>query len=234
MVLDFEKVIHYHGTPITPRSKLLGMRGRHFCVSYAHPFDLEVVLDIGQSVMLDNGAFTAFTKGKPLDYDGYVQWADEVLQHPHWAIIPDVIGGSVEEQRDHLKRWPLPKDLSAAVFHLNLPLEWLQELVDNYPRICLGSSAEFWQVGTPSWERRMDEIFNVLCRKKYLPWVHGLRMLSVSDGRWPMASADSTNIARNHNRGEEPEEMADRIDCLNPSRKFKPDPQLNLLDENFS
>ena len=224
-------MIKYHGTPITPRHKLLGMRGRHFCVSYAHPHDLEVVLDIGQSVMLDNGAFTAFTKGKELDYKGYQSWVEANLQHPHWAVIPDVIGGSVDEQRQHLSQWSLPLEMSAAVFHLNLPIDWFKELIDTYPRICLGSSAEYWQVGSASWERRMDEIFNELCKRRFLPWVHGLRMLSVANGRWPMASADSSNIARNHNRGEEPEEMADRIDCLNPQRKFKPDPQMDLLGE---
>ena len=45
------------------------MAGKHFCVSYAKR-DGDVGLEIGQSVMWDNGAFTAFTKGKPLDLKG--------------------------------------------------------------------------------------------------------------------------------------------------------------------
>ena len=60
-------MIHYHGTPISPRKYLLEMKGKHFCVSYAHPYDLETVLEIGQSVMLDNGAFSVYTKGKIFD-----------------------------------------------------------------------------------------------------------------------------------------------------------------------
>lgn len=60
--------LHYHGTPITPRSQLLKMSGRNFCVSFVEPRDLGVCLDIGQSVMLDNGAFSAFTRGVKPDW----------------------------------------------------------------------------------------------------------------------------------------------------------------------
>ena len=91
-------MIHYHGTPISPRSELMKMSGRHFCVSFAHPQDIEVCLDIGQSVMLDNGAFSAFTKGKELDFKGFCEWCDKYLQHPHWAVIPDVIDGTESQQ----------------------------------------------------------------------------------------------------------------------------------------
>jgi hypothetical protein len=59
-------LIHYHGTPITPRAQLERMGGRCFCVSFADPRDTAVCLRIGQSVMFDNGAFSAFTKGVPL------------------------------------------------------------------------------------------------------------------------------------------------------------------------
>ncbi len=46
-------MMHYHGTPITPRAQLERMAGRMFCVSYAAPQDLATCLRIGQSVMLD-------------------------------------------------------------------------------------------------------------------------------------------------------------------------------------
>ncbi len=110
-------MIHYHGTPITPRSKLLEMQGRHFCVSFADPRDLETCLKTGQSLMMDNGAFTAYTKGKPMDKKGFYAWCDEYLCHPNWAVIPDVIGGSEEEQKNYAKDWPFPKELSSPVWH---------------------------------------------------------------------------------------------------------------------
>jgi hypothetical protein len=207
------------------------MNGRHFCVSFAHPYDLQTTLKIGQSVMMDNGAFSQYTKGKVLNQKKYLEWVEQHTQHPHWCVVPDVIGGSIKEQKTLVKSWPFSKELSAAVFHLNLDLDWLLELVDLFPKVCLGSSAEYWQVGTPKWEKRMDDIFNLLCKRKTLPWIHGLRMLKVSDGRWPLASADSANVARNYKtRKEHPDKMAERIDKKNPASLFKPNPQLFLFD----
>jgi hypothetical protein len=224
-------VIHYHGTPVTPRSSLLEMSGRHFCVSYADPRDLEDCLRIGQSVMLDNGAFSAFTRGRELDLAGYYQWVEEHLAHPHWAVVPDVIDGSEDQQRELIACWPFPKELSAPVWHLGLSIEWLLELADGWPRICLGSSGAFWQVGSQAWCNRMDEAYEALTGKfRHLPWVHGMRMLGQSDGLWPLASADSTNVARNHKRNKEhPDVMAARIDAVQPAKRWKPTPQMELV-----
>jgi hypothetical protein len=41
-------VIHYHGNPITPRAKLLELAGGCFCVSFAHPRDVQACHQIGQ------------------------------------------------------------------------------------------------------------------------------------------------------------------------------------------
>lgn len=194
-------MIHYHGTPITPRAELLAMAGRHFCVSFADPRDLETCLRIGQSLMLDNGAFSTFTRGDQFDEDSLYRWLDPALAPPHWAIVPDVIGGSIDDQRKRADRWPFPRELGAPVWHLALPLEYLFELVDDWPRVCIGSSAEFWDVGSDKWCGRMDETFNALARRDArMPWIHGLRMLGQSGERWPLASADSTNVAQNWKR----------------------------------
>jgi hypothetical protein len=209
------------------------MQGRHFCVSFADHRDLETCLEIGQSLMMDNGAFTAFTKGKPMDKPRFYAWCEEYLCHPNWAVIPDVIGGTVEQQREHMSDWPFPKELSAPVWHLNLSLEWLQELTDTYGRVCIGSSGEFWQIGTRKWEQRMEQAFEMLTKtRRHLPWIHGMRMLGQSGGKWPLASADSSNIARHHAELRvSPEIMANRIDAVQPERKWKPTPQFSLLEE---
>lgn len=224
-------MIHYHGTPITPNGQLLEMRGRHFCVSFSDPRDLEDCLRIGQSVMLDNGAFSAYTKGVKLDLQAYQAWVEKHLQHPHWAVVPDVIDGDIDAQRDLIKTWPFPRELSAPVFHLALDLDWLLELADSWPRICLGSSGAYWQVGSQAWCDRMDEIYELLTRtRRHLPWIHGMRMLGQAGGRWPLASADSTNVARNFKRNREhPDLMADRIDAVQPARRWTPSSQLELV-----
>ena len=56
-------MIHFHGTPITPRAQLLRLAGKHFCVSFAEPRDADTCLAIGQSVLWDNGAFSIYTRG---------------------------------------------------------------------------------------------------------------------------------------------------------------------------
>jgi len=218
-------MIHYHGTPITPRAQLLGMGGRHFCVSFASPQDLKTVLSIGQSVMFDNGAFTAYTQGKPFDVDGYIRWLEPILVPPHWAVMPDAIDGTLDDQYRMMGRWPRETygySLAAAVFHLHEPLEHLWFLCNAYPKVCLGSSGEFWEIGTSKWIHRMDEVFNYLERRtmKDRPWIHGLRMLGQVDGGWPLASADSTNVAQNHHIKGCANCMAQRLDHMNPSPKW--------------
>ena len=192
------------------------MAGEHFCVSYWEPRDADVCLKIGQSVMFDNGAFSAFTKGVTFDAAGFTEWAGERIGHPHWAVIPDVIDGTVEQQRAGRRAWPHPKELSAPVWHLGLPLDYLRELADEYPRICFGSTAQYWQIKSESWCRRMDEAFNLLCKRRFLPWVHGLRMLDLGGSEYPLASADSVNVARNFKcQGLVPKFMAKKIDAQN-------------------
>lgn len=218
-------MIHYHGTPITPRRELEKMAGRHFCVSFAHPQDADWCMENAQSIMWDNGAFSAYTKGKGFDEVGFKSWIEPKIFHPHWAIIPDRIDGTVQEQKEMLSRWTLPKQLSAPVWHIHLPTDWLIELCDNYERVCFGSSGEFWNIGTDKWRSRIDLAFNELQKRGMKNWIHMLRAMSAaSKGHWPFASADSTNVARNFkNKGSEkcPEEMARKIDAKQPKPNWE-------------
>lgn len=197
--------IHYHGTPITPKAQLARMAGEHFCVSFANPSDADTCEGIGQSVLWDNGAFSFRERPVPLDERTLYEWLEPRLYHPHRAVVLDKIpmpgqtGTSVEDQRAMVKRWPFPRDLSWPVWHLDKPLDYLSELVDEWPGVCLGSAGDYWEVGSVTWERRMDAVFEHLARRGRLPWLHGLRMLGQVKS-WPLASADSTNVAQNHGR----------------------------------
>jgi hypothetical protein len=78
----------------------------------------------------------------------------------------------------------------------------------------------------------MDEAFNALVNAygRQIPWVHGMRMLGQSVGPWPLASADSTNVAVNHSRQLQCAGcMAKRIDSNNPPTFW----QINPLQENL-
>jgi hypothetical protein len=216
-------VIHYHGTPITPREKLLALPGRHFCVSFATPRDLAPCLEIGASVMGDNGAFTVHTRGGVLDVPGYYRWLAPWLRHPHWAVVPDVIGGDTDAQRRLARTWAFDRSLGAPVWHLHRCFDYLRELADSWPRICFGSSAEFWNPRTDAWRRRVDDAFNVLARRGHIPWVHMLRAMGeASRGPWPFASADSTNVAQNHSKHRLTVDLfADDVDRRNPPQLWR-------------
>lgn len=223
-------MIHFHGTPMTPREQLYKLAGKHFCVSFAEPRDADVCMQIGQSCLWDNGKFPAFTRGLTIDEAKLFAWLERRLVHPHRAVVLDEIGGDVEMQRAMVKRWPFPRELSWPVWHLDKPLDYLLELSDGWCGLCLGSAGPFWQIGTPKWERRMDEAFNHLEKHRaVMPWVHGLRMLGQSGNRWPITSADSVNIARNWkgapSRGVPPrcpKQMADDIDAVQTPARWTP------------
>ena len=222
---DGERVIHYHGTPLTPVAQLERMSGRHFCVSFARPDDLARCLRIGQSVMFDNGAFSAWTRGEKFDERAYYTWLEPILAPPHWAVIPDEIDGTLEQQYRYLSSWPRETfgyANCAPVFHLHHPLEHLHFLCNAYEKVCLGSSGEFADVRSAAWRQRMDQIFDFLARRRVMPWIHGLRMLGAVEHGYPLASADSTNVAQSLHRDGCAECLARRIDAVQPAAKWKP------------
>lgn len=225
-------MIHYHGTPISPIKAIETMGGKHFCVSYARPDDLKRCLSIGQSLMLDNGAFSAKTRGLQFDRNGFYEWVEPLLAHPNWAVVPDVIDGTEDEQREMVKSWPFRKEMGIPVWHLGLSISYLIELCDLWGRVCFGSAGEYWQIGTPKWCHRMDEAFNALVKTygRQIPWVHGMRMLGQASGPWPLASADSTNVALHHAEHLECAGcMAKRIDSVNPPSTWNKQPLQEVL-----
>jgi hypothetical protein len=212
-------MLHYHGTPITPRRVLESMCPNNFCVSFAEPRDADYCLKHGQSVMLDNGAYSAFTIGKTVDWHDYYRWVEDKAYHPHWAVVPDIIGGSVEDNRRIEKEWPFPKEVSAVVYHFGESHDRLREMLDSWPRIAIAGSVGSVSPGTEAWEREIDAIWDTINRHGAKPWVHMMRAHSaVSSGRWPFASADSATWARNHSLyGESKWERLHWINRLNPS-----------------
>jgi hypothetical protein len=197
-------VLHYHGTPVTPQTVgAIVLRGRHAFVSWADPRDLGLVSDICASFAIDNGAFGAWRSGKPItDWAPYYEWAGAVLRHPacDWAVIPDVIDGNEADNDALIREWPHGLR-GVPVWHLHESLDRLARLAADWPRVALGSSGEWATPGTLGWWDRMARALPVVCDSEGRPLVklHGLRMLRPEIvSRVPLASADSTNTARNH------------------------------------
>jgi hypothetical protein len=196
-------VIHYHGTPITPDAVAMKvLRARHALVSHRHARQIALVAAICQSFCLDNGAFSAWNAGAPIvDWSAFYAWCALWLHHPgcDFALIPDVIDGTVHDNDRLIAEWPHGHK-GVPVWHMHEPLDRLDQLSRQWPRIALGSSGDFASVGSASWWIRISEAVQTLEEPGGYPRckLHGLRMLNPRVfQRLPLASADSTNIARN-------------------------------------
>jgi len=177
--------------------------------------------------MLDNGAFSAWKRGAAVDWPGYYAWCDRWLEFPTtWAVIPDVIDAGTQEQDALIREWPHgPR--GAPVWHMNEPIDRLLRLCDDWSRVCIGSTDEFRTVLSPAWKRRMDAAWDaVAARHSRLPWLHMLRGMQLSGMRWPFASVDSTDVARNHNRPQnDAAAMCARWDALQCPSRWSPSVQ---------
>lgn len=200
-----EILIPYHGGPFSDRAVAAEIyRGRHAMVSFVRPEQLELIAECAQSFALDNGAFTAWRAGRPVqDWEAYYRWVAAWRRHPgcDFALIPDVIEGSEDENDALVADWPF-EDCGVPVYHLDESLERLLRLSRSFTRIALGSNGCYRTPGSLRWWDRMTEIMAALCDEDGRPRVrlHGLRMLSRDIvSATPLASADSTAICRNVN-----------------------------------
>ena len=244
-------MIKYHGTPIggktTDAEEIL--RGRHALVSFARPDQLNVVMDVCQSFVLDNGAFSEWKRtGGGVDFAAYVKWVEGIYRHPNfdWCLIPDKIDGTQEENSQLVHKW-LRLGLKAKgvpIWHLHESLEWLEWLVDRFEWVALGSSGQWASVGTTSWWQRMSAAMAVCCDSEGRPKakLHGLRMLDPAIFKHlPLSGADSTNAARNNNQlkrfgmypppsaGQRAATIAARIEAYNSAPAWLGLNQLELL-----
>lgn len=197
-------MIHYHGGPITPADAAVKLwQSRHACVSFAHPHQVALAFEVAQTVMLDNGAYSAWTKSTAFDFDGYVEWIKTWDSHPafDFCLIPDVIDGGEAENDLMIAKWfKAGMRHGVPVWHMHESLDRLTYFVNAYPRIALGSSGQYATIGTEAWWDRMGAAMAIVCDEAGRPKVklHGLRMLSPTVfSHLPLASADSTNVARN-------------------------------------
>lgn len=201
-------MIHFHGTPIGgPRIDVARFAmGRFFFVPFGRTEDVPIVADAARGFAFDNGAFTAWKSGKPVkDWKPYYRFVNEWRCHPRFmfAIIPDVIDGSEEENRLQIGKWfqsVPPQVESVPVWHMHESLDYLRYMTEHFRTVAIGSSGRWSTPGTDAWWDRIGFAMSVLCDSEGRPKcrIHGLRMLSeMIVKRIPFSSADSTNAAQN-------------------------------------
>jgi hypothetical protein len=129
-------------------------------------------------------------------------------RHPGFdgALLPDAIDGD-EQENDRL--FAIYREAGGnllagvPVWHLHESFDRLGRLCRTFPRVALGSSGQWSEVGTESWWQRMGEAMDAICDDLGRPpcKLHGLRMLNPTVfSHLPLASADSSNVAQNHAR----------------------------------
>jgi hypothetical protein len=190
--------------PINPATAALAaVGGRHAFLSFIQTSQIGLVIDACQSFAIDNGAFSAWRAGQPkTEWSDFYEWAEFCRKIPScdFAVIPDVIDGTEADNDALIADCPFPKWFGAPVWHMHESLDRLVRLAHEFPRICLGSSGDFAVVGNSVWWKRMSQAMKAICDSDGRPVcrLHGLRMLNPEIfTRIPLASADSTNVARN-------------------------------------
>jgi len=184
----------------------MAYQGKHAMISYAHREKSEMIIDICQSFALDNGAFSAWKAGFEFDIEGFHSWLLSLYRHPgfDWYVIPDVIGGSEEDNKSMQEQWhTLCKGTDLwnkgyVVWHPHESLDRLKYFTTAFTGVCFGGSDEY-DIDSPKWWARMSEAMDVVTDDQGRPRVplHGLRLLNIDIfTKLPLKSADSTNASR--------------------------------------
>lgn len=196
---------HFHGTPVWGSAgdvHRIAVSGAGAFVSYVRPDQIAASLNFAAAVGIDNGAFSAWMRALVINWCEFYEWLLGYYHHPKVAffVIPDVVEGGESDNDALIRQVPrMFRDKAAPVWHLHESINRLVELCREWPRVCFGSSGEYAVIRTERWHRRMQEAFETIyCKYTFQTRVHGLRML---DGRvmgnYPLATADSTNLACN-------------------------------------
>jgi hypothetical protein len=201
--------------------------------------------------MVDNGAFSAWRQGKVLDWnywDAFMRWGMRILDACPQAVlvIPDVIGGSVEE--NHQLACNFTSDMAVLygrndlvsrcmmVWHMHEPIDHLLGMIEGgYQWVAVGSSGEYAKVGTPAWHARIREAFaamDELCCEGggyRRPWMHLMRGQSMFH-LYPFDSCDSCNVAVNHNTWRRVNPGENHVARMAGGIKRRADASCNRLD----
>lgn len=196
---------HFHGLPIWgDRGAVckIAVTGAGAFVSYARPEQIGLALQYADEVAIDNAAFSAWKRGLIINWVEFYRWLMPHYHHERlkFFVIPDVVDGGEEDNNRLIRELPsMFRDKAAPVWHLHESLDRLVALCEVWPLVCFGSSGQYATIRTAAWHRRMNEAFTeIYIRRQLRTKIHGLRML---DGRivgnYPLATADSTNLACN-------------------------------------
>lgn len=164
------------------------------------------------SLILDSGAFSAWSKGAEVDIDAYADFALKYEPDIDLIVNLDVIPGKpgqmgtalslddIEasarkgyENYRYMLRRGVPKDKLIHVFHQGESFKWLQRMVQDIPYIGISPANDRTTEQKVMW---LDECMKYACDDKGMPLVkfHGFAVTSLRIMmRYPWYSVDSTS-----------------------------------------
>lgn len=165
---------------------------------------------IDRKIMLDSGAFTAWTQNEKIDIDDYIDYINRNKKNIHTYFNLDVIPGKPGQKRTpeiveasakasyaNLQIMRKRKMNPIPVFHQLENFKWLDKLLDDgHDYIAVGGIAGSGSIlNSRQW---LDRVFTRLTDKKGWPLinVHGLGVASFELlFRYPWYSCDATSWA---------------------------------------
>ena len=162
------------------------------------------------SLMLDSGAFSAWTKRIDVDIDKYIDFCLMHLSYIDYIVNLDVIPGKfgqkalpIEEiERSASKGWDnykymihkgIPKEKLIHIFHQGEDFKWLEKIVEAMPYIGLSPANDRSTSEKTQW---LDDCMKYVCDDKGYPKVkwHGFAVTSLRlMFRYCWFSVDSTS-----------------------------------------
>lgn len=172
---------------------------------------------INNLLFVDSGAYTAFTKGKTIDIDDYIDFVNSLSCNvDHFAnldVIPGKLGfpltrDDVEKAASesfknftYIRKRTMYPRRCLPVFHQGEDFKWLEKMLSyqdecgNVNYICLGGSADKPTVEREAWYRKVFAYLEDRGRKDIK--LHCLGCSSVNSlSKFPFYSADATSWAR--------------------------------------
>jgi hypothetical protein len=159
------------------------------------------------SLLLDSGAFSAWTRKTPVDIDAYISFIQEYKDQFEYYVNLDCIPGEWgrKPSRDEIEKSAqkgyenyhymlskgIPKERLIHVFHQHEDWKWLKKMVQEIPYIGLSPANDSSQDSKQRW---LDECMQYTTDSRGYPLVktHGFAVTSVSlMYRYPWFSADS-------------------------------------------
>ena len=191
---------------------IAGVKNILFSFAYTEPYKSDKLLKRHKcNIMLDSGAFTAWSKGKEVDLDAYIKFVKKIKKeypYPVLAVNLDKIPGvsgrkpSQEEIDESAKvgwkNYLYMRDKgieSIHVFHQGESFDWLKTMIKECPYIGISPCNDYADSKKDKW---LYDTFSVLKREGMLgvTKTHAFGMTSINLlKKYPFYSADSSAYA---------------------------------------